>query len=157
MRIEVDTSTEGMIKLLVVHSPATPPPQPCICADVSPVAHFRSSLNASCTLEAPHLFATLHCHPLPSKRSAGTFTRLLSYIKRQNLVFGGLRESSALYLTEGRVPLVNFDRIDWGTRGDRYPIFLDPVVGPGVVVWGIMGSLHDIKNVGRLTNWLSGL
>ena len=83
-------------------------------------------------------------------------SQALKLLHRQDFVFGDLQESNVLYSPEdGHALLVDFD--DVGRHGvDRYSACLNPEVGLGVQRWQIMEKSHDVENLKRLMDRLSG-
>jgi len=83
-------------------------------------------------------------------------SRALELLHEENLVFGDLRELNVLYLPEkGRTLLIDFDGV--GRDGeDRYSACLNRGTGLGVKRFQIMERLHDVENLGRLMDRLSG-
>ena len=83
-------------------------------------------------------------------------SQALELLHGEGLVFGDLRELNVLYLPEkDRALLIDFDGA--GEDGkDRYSTCLNPEVGLGVDRFQIMEKSHDVENLERLMDRLSG-
>ena len=79
------SSPRGVAQLPIVCLPATPLPHPYTRVNVSSMIFLWSSCNTPRSLRA-YLFTVLRCRPLPSKRFAGTLSRLSSCVAERTLL-----------------------------------------------------------------------
>jgi hypothetical protein len=78
----------------------------------------------------------------------------LGILHANEFVFGDLRRQNVLYLSDGRILLVNFAGV--GVHGtSRYSVCLDLDAGLGVRRNQIMEKSHDLENLERLMERLS--
>ncbi|KAF9787419.1 hypothetical protein BJ322DRAFT_1055076 [Thelephora terrestris] len=81
-------------------------------------------------------------------------SKALDLLHAKEFVFGDLREQNVLYLSDGRILLVDFDGV--GVHGiSRYSVCLNIEAGLGVRRNQIMDKSHDLENLERLMRRLS--
>ncbi|KAF9787380.1 hypothetical protein BJ322DRAFT_1055045 [Thelephora terrestris] len=81
-------------------------------------------------------------------------SKALDLLHAKEFVFGDLREQNVMYLSDGRILLVDFDGVGVHETS-RYSVCLNPEAGLGVRRNQIMEKSHDLENFERLMRRLS--